>query len=302
MIVVFEKKPKLEIHSACEADLVVKPSDISFDDLPGGSVLIRVKIRNDGMLRSDPTFMRLESAPLGAFVPWRPLAELAVPALSPGESIELSTEAARFRPATLGSFDRVPPKTLLTAVNASPDEPAPQLGGLAAMFNLLRGKTAVPSKGLSLAPDMWEIVEREQPHWAGNIHVFIGIRDVERHFAKSLRIHPGRTNMAIFTVGEPRAHDAYAFDLVGLGPDWQARLFDVSHSKTLVPGSSNTPIEELQWVQSSGSLMITLDVRPPADCKQGRVEIHVTQQSSLKKAVVEFDLDPTARGPGCYAT
>src|SRR5215472_5826086 len=113
MIAVFEKNPKVEIPSACEAkeaDLVVKPSDISFHDLPGGSVLIRVKIRNDGMLRSEPTIMGLESAPLGAFVPWRPLAELLVPALDPGEAIELSTEAAKFRPATLGSFDRVPPK------------------------------------------------------------------------------------------------------------------------------------------------------------------------------------------------
>jgi hypothetical protein len=301
MIAVFEKKPKVEIHSACEANLAVQPSDISFQDLPGGSVLIRVKVRNDGMLRSEPTLMGLESAPLGAFVPWRPLAELVVPALNPGEAIELSTEAARFRPATLGSFDRVPPKTLLTAINASPDETALQAGGgLAAMFNFLRGKRTVPNRAVALAPDMWEIVEQEQPHWAGNIHVFLGARDVERHMSKELRIYPGRINMAMFTVGGLKGRDAYAFDLVGLSPGWQARLFDVSNAKTLVPGYSDKPIQEIQWVQSAGSLMITLEVRPPADCKQGGVEVHVTQQSSLKKAVVEFELDPAARGKGCY--
>jgi hypothetical protein len=48
-------------------------------------------------------------------------------------------------------------------------------------------------------------------------------------------------------------------------------------------------------------MIIMLMTEPPAGCKQGRVEVRVTQRSSGKKAVVEFDLDPAAQGPGCYA-
>src|SRR5439155_23685734 len=42
--------------------------------------------------RSQVLVIRLESAPLGAFVPWQPLTQLLVPALEPGESRDLSTE------------------------------------------------------------------------------------------------------------------------------------------------------------------------------------------------------------------
>jgi hypothetical protein len=78
-------------------------------------------------------------------------------------------------------------------------------------------------------------------------------------------------------------------------------LFDATRGRSLVPERSDAPIQQPQWVEATGgSMIITMMTEPPADCAQGRVEVHVTQRSSRKKAVVEFDLDPAAQGPGCY--
>lgn len=304
-----QPRPELAVHSQSEADLIVDPSDISFHDLDKERVLIRVRVRNGGTQRSKRTFIRLQSAPLGAFVPWRPLAVLPVPPLEPGESRELSCEAAASHPAALGSFDRLPPKTVLTAVDAAPDEPAPQPGaGLTAMLELFRrartdrmpAKSA-PAKGPSLAPDLWDLVGREQPHWAGNINVFIGTQAVERHMANALRIYPGRPNLAMFLVGGLGIPDAYAFGIEGLPSGWQAALYDVTTAKTLVVGASDASIPEREWVETDGPLMIMLAVRPPAVCEEGNVKVQVTRRSNETSAVVEFNLDPTSQGPGCYA-
>src|SRR5262249_52981078 len=144
-------------------------------------------VHNDGPDRSMPTSMRVESAPLGAFVPWQPLTTLSVPPILPGESRQVSTVVARPRPTPLGDVNRIPPKKLRTAVN-SPDQPAPQpAAGLISMLRLLRrGQSArsVPGRAdadtTSLAPDLWDLLGRGQPYWAGNINVFIGSHPVER--------------------------------------------------------------------------------------------------------------------------
>ena len=305
-MVVMEKRPELKVHSGYEAELRVERTEISFHDLAADKVRVQVTVRNVGADCSPPTPMRLESAPLGAFVPWQPLTQLLVPALEPGESRELITDVSRSRVTPLGDFNRVPPKRLLTAVN-SPDQPSPQPGtGLGAILNLLRrGQTAPPSdRGLaerpSLAPDLWDLLGRGQPHWAGNINVFVGTRPVERHLARALRIYPGRTNLVMFMVGSPAMPDAFAFELVGLAPDWIAALYDVTNQKNLLVDPSNVPIEETQWVESSRGLLVMLATHPPADCATGNVEVHVTRRSCRKAAIVEFDLDPAAQGTGCY--
>jgi len=306
---ILEETTELQVRSHCNAELVVEPTDITFENLANDTVMIRVRIRNEGEHRSSPTHIRLESAPFGAFVPWRPLAILPVPALEPGESRELSVAAGRPHPMPMGDFDRVPPMRVLTALNASPDERSRQpVTGFAALQDLIRkqrtarpaGKTTVPTRRM-LPPDLWELIGREQPHWAGNINVFVGDRAVERHRAKALRIYSGRTNMAMFIVGGPGQRDAYLFDIVGLASDWKAGLHDVTGGKTFVVHSSDKPLLERQWVESAaGMMMVMLAVRPPAICEEGKVQVHVTRRSCGKTAVVEFDLDPTAQGAGCY--
>ncbi|HWX23215.1 MAG TPA: hypothetical protein VN578_25210 [Candidatus Binatia bacterium] len=301
-----EKRPELEVRSRYEAELHVERTDISFHDLSGDRVRIQVTVHNAGAHRSPPTPMRLESAPLGAFVPWHPLAQLLVPALEPGESRELSTDVARSQPTPLGDFNLVPPNRLLTAVT-SPEQSSPQSGtGFAGMLNLFRrGQTTRSSGGdlaarRSLAPDLWELVGRGQAHWAGNINVFIGTHPVERHLAKALRVYPGRTNLAMFVVGGPGKRDAYAFEVVGLAPDWNADLYDTRNNRSLVINPADVPIEEMQWVESDGGLIVMLATQPPADCRTGNLEVHVTRRSCGETAVVEFNLDPAAQGAGCY--
>src|SRR5262245_35580907 len=109
-MLVMEERPTLKTTLENESELRVEPTDIVFHDLPGDGLRSQVTVHNAGEQRSRPTPVRLESAPLGAFVPWRPLAQLIVPALEPGESREVSTEVTRPRPVPLGNFDRVPPQ------------------------------------------------------------------------------------------------------------------------------------------------------------------------------------------------
>src|SRR5262245_2267681 len=91
LMVVTEIKPERVIRSATENELRVERTEILFHDLDRDTVEICVTVHNDGEERSLPTVMTLESAPLGAFVPWRPLTRLRVPALEPGEAREIRT-------------------------------------------------------------------------------------------------------------------------------------------------------------------------------------------------------------------
>lgn len=308
-----DKGAELKVLSKFSAGLAVDPSDITFDDLTRDTVIVRVKIRNEGDRRSSPTYIRLESAPFGAFVPGRALVMLPVPALGPGESRELSVQARRPHPKPLGDFNRVPPMNVLKALSASPDERPRKPGaaaanGFVALMDLLRGRVTSRSgkdgkgaTGPELPPDLWELLGREQPHWAGNINVFVGDRAVERHVAKALRVYSGKTNLAMFVVGGPGKRDGYTFNLVGLPTDWKAVLYDVTGSKTLVVGSGVNPVQQRQWVETVGGMMLVmLAVRPPIICEDGKVQVHVTRRSCKKTAVVEFNLDPTAQGTGCY--
>lgn len=307
-MIVLEKTVELFTSYGPEAELVVEPNDISFHTIDRETVMVQVRVRNEGKISSKPTFMSLETAPLGTFVPWRPLALVPVPALKPGESRDVSLFAARPHPPTLGRFDRIPPRNLLTAVNASPDEPAPQSGaGFAGVWDLLRSRKPARVEGRapggqrpSVAPDLWELFGRKQPHWAGNINVFIGDKAVERHCATALRIYPGRANMAVFLVGGPGTPDAYAFSLAGLNSNWEAALVDVTHANTLLAGATDEPIHDTDWVEARGGLSIMLVVKPPIGCEQGNLEVHVTRKSTRESAKVEFNLDPAAHGPGCY--
>lgn len=310
-MVVLEKRPELAVGvgEEAESELCVERTDISFVDLPGNKVRVEVTVHNAGEHRSAPTAVRLESAPLGAFVRWRPLARLAVPALEPGESRELSVDIRRPRPVPLGDFNRVPPRLLVTSVSP-PDQPAQPDARLTALVNLFRRtQTRRPapldlaggrSLDGSLAPDLRDLLGKRQPHWAGNINVFVGARPVERHMARALRIYPGRTNLAMFMVGNPGQRDAFAFEVEALMPGWTAALYDTTGHGNLLPSPSDRPIQETRWVESNGGLLVILATQPPADCRVGNVEVHVTRRTSNEKAVVEFNLDPCAQGPGCY--
>lgn len=302
-MLVMESKPGLSAATRRAAELRVERTDIVFCNPVADRVRIQVTVRNVGESPAAPTTMTIESAPFGAFVKWRPLRQLPVPSLKPGESLTLSLDAPRPRPAPLGNFNRIPPHRLLTALSAADLPPGPI--GVQAFFQRWLKLQSAPSQrspaDIPLAPDIWDLVDRRQSHWVGNLNVFIGDQPVERHLAQALRVYAGYTNLAMFVVGNPGEREAFAFELSGLDPTWNAALYDATHGRSLEIGPSAAYIEESKWINSNGGLFVMLATQPPKDCQVGKLEVQVTRRSDQKTAIVEFDLNPAAAGPGCYS-
>jgi hypothetical protein len=277
-------------------ELRIERTDIRFFNLRPDRILLEITLRNEGDAPSLPTPVVVAAAPLGAFVPWRPLLSLAAPMVEAGQSIQLRTEIARVRPAVLGPPDQVPPRRLLTALGAA-DDRSGRGGGPGALWpQVLRDA----SRMLALPADPMELLGRTNVHWAGNLNVFVRGKAVERHLAQALRIYPGRLNMAMFVLGDGR-EDGYAFHLSGEGARWDARLYDASDRETLsltVPNDGK--IGEREWIDVSQQRIMMLALCPPRVCSRGTVGVNVEQRSTGKTAVVEFSLDPDAAGPGCF--
>jgi hypothetical protein len=274
MISTLSHRPELAVGEQLHIDR----TDINFFNVDPEQVVIEITITNVGELPSQETVAVIQAAPLGAFVPWRSLTALRVPSLSPGESRTLRTRARRVRPTPLGKPSRVTPRQLLTALDQDDRRP------------LRPGELPV---------DLMALLSRGNPHFAGNLNVFVGQVEVERHMAQALRVYPGQVNMAMFVVGSRR--DAYAFHLAGSGAGWDAVLYHGNSADRLdrVLDCSD-PIEEDCWIELGGQGLMILTLCPPQECKEGSVEVHVTQRSTQKRAIVEFSLDPAAAGPGCY--
>jgi hypothetical protein len=268
--------------------LSLERNDINFANITPERVAIAVTLRNRGDQPSEERVAIVQAAPLGAFVPWRPLDAVLVPSLEPGESFTLRLEARRGKPAPLGPPDRLPPQRLLTALGAGDGD-----GRRAA------ARRRVGAGAVELPADPIELMGRRNPHWAGNLNIFVNHKPVERHLAQALRIYPGRVNAAMFVVGQRR--DQYRFSLAGDGADWDAALYDMAACTSLrhAPGHTD-PVALNQWLPAEGMRLLMLAVVPPARCRQGTVEVHVEQRSTGRLAVVEFSLDAAAAGPGCY--
>jgi hypothetical protein len=287
-------------------DLRVRRTDINFENRRPGLVDIRIVVTNISSEYTEPTHADISAAPLGAFVPWRALTTVPVPGLAPSESYVIRTQARQRRCQPLGTPDRVPPRQLLVALGADDDNQPPPTSTFPQKLMSLLGipGSAAPRTDEDIAPgqlpaDPLTLVGRGSPHWAGNLNIFIGGRPVERHMAKSLRVYPGRSNLAMFIVGSGR--DAYSFDLKGDAAAWQAALFDSTPSRSLLPGNRGMVVLLRRRVELSGPALMILALHPPATCAQGAVEVHVKQYSTGQTAIVEFSLDPQAAGPGCYA-
>jgi hypothetical protein len=294
------------------ADLLeVRRQDIEFADIAPGRVGIAVTVANVGVRPTPPGRALIQSAPLGAFVPWQTLTTLPVPSLEPGESVVLRAEAPRAIPRPLGPPDRLPPDRLLTALGFDGQDPAAaktssrgrvrRALGLFQTFRRLRPQADDDATGPSkLPPSPLDLLTGPSTYWAGNLNVFIGGNAVERHQARGLRILPEHTNLVMFCVGDGRP-DSYRFDLTGLGSGWEVMLFDPSSALTLSRGlSEGKPISLGAWIPMPCASVIFLALRPPAICREANVDVHVAQLSTQKSAVVEFSFDATAAGPGCY--
>jgi hypothetical protein len=259
--------------------LTVSREDIAFATIRPGVLSVEITIRNAGTRPSEPTFGILRSAPLGAFVPWRSLNVLRIPAINPGGAMVVRHRVQYRPPAALGDANKIPPGRLLTALGLDDSDE--------------------PNQGTGLADDVMSLLGRGGLHWAGNLNLFFPGADVERHTAQALRVYPGRLNVAMFIVGGSRG-DAYRFRLTGNATEWAARLLDTDFRQAIAHGASaSAGLKEDEWHRPTTGLLL-LAIEPPASTESGAVEVHVCQQSTGRQAVVEFTMDARADGPGCY--
>jgi hypothetical protein len=275
-----DTEPDVRHRPTGRGGLTVRREDIVFSTVRPGVLGIEITVHNTGSRRSEPTVGALRSAPLGAFVPWRPLDLVRIPAIPAGGSSAIRREVRCTPPAALGGADKVPPDRLLTALGLIEPEP--------------------PHRDNRPADDLMALVGQGGVHWAGNLNLFLGRVDVERHLAQALRVYPGRVNMAMFIVGTLGAKDAYRFRLSGDGCDWGARLFDGMSSRPIAASVGEGPdLADGEWHVPVSSVVL-LALQPPAAAETGAVNVHVEQRSTRREAVVEFTLDSRAAGPGCY--
>ncbi|MHC5007093.1 MAG: hypothetical protein ACYTGF_07020 [Planctomycetota bacterium] len=276
---------------SARSDLRVDRTGIRFWNSSPDTVTIEFTVRNTGTGRSSPTEAVIQAAPLGAFVAWRDLGRLAVPAVEPGQEIVLRAQAAcdplpaPTSPPTGARPQRVERARLRTARD---------------LFDRRRPEAVSDPVSLGTLPaDPLRALMCGSAHWAGNLNIFVGRRPTERHMAKALAVRPGRVNVAMFMVGT--GSDAYRFHLEGEVASWDTRLLGGYILSRVQPDKEDDraiPLDE--WFQVPGQTPVMLSFEPPEDCREGRLDAHVEQQSTGKKAIVEFGFDPSAVGPGCY--
>ncbi len=260
------------------ADLTVRRTDIRFWNESPEVVAIEFTVRNLGSAASAPTEATIAAAPLGVFVPGRPLTSVAVPSIEPGQEITVGTKVFTSPPPLVVKPEKATTGSLLTALDLADDDATAR--GTGAAF---------------LPGDLFRLLGNPSCHWAGNLNIFVGGKPVERHMAQALRIYPGKLNLAMFIVGS--GPDAYRFSLSGEGAAWESTLFEgpwFGRSKphdTIDPGT---------WLRVPNSTMLMLAIQPPEYCRNGSVSVEVEQQSTSDTAVVEFSLDANAAGPGCF--
>ena len=277
------------------SQILVQRTGIRFHNVDHEHVAIGIEVENLGPATLEPDTLHLEAAPFGAFVRWRPLATLALPALPPGRTV-MRMVVQQPRPRPLGRFSGFVPPSLWTA-SGFERERRLAVDRLLAVVQpmLLAGSSAISAPSTTLPPDLLDLLDGARPNWAGNLNVWVGTEAVERHRAPRLRIHAGRGNLAAFCVGD--RPDRYAFR-AECAAEWGFALYDVAGGASIECGRE--PWEEPRWHAVPGLSYVLLVLRPPRDCSRGEVLVHVTQRSSGKTAVVEFDLDSAAAGPGCY--
>ena len=276
--------------AASAAGLRADRTDISFQNVTPDLVRVDVSVTNDGDLWSPPTEVALQSAPLGAFLTWQPLLTLAVPPLAPHTSAVVSGSAWVPQPAPVAKPEEcwsMPPHLLQEFVETAAREAREEAEREAR--RLLRRPAPV------VAADPLALLGRNGYHWAGNIDVLMRGKAAERHLAQALRVYPGKTNAAMFFVGD--RNDGYKFELSGDVEDWQAELVDMTRSPSMKPGQApGVPTSEFREF-TRGTFYLLM--RVPKGAERGSVSIHVTRQSDAKEAVVEFSLDSRAAGAGC---
>jgi len=265
---------------ASGAQLTVERQGIRFWNVATDRVHIAIEVRNEGTARSRPTTARLRGAPLGAFVDWTPLAAVRVPAIEPGSSMVVETEARSPVTRPVADLSGRLPK----------DRPWPTARLLEAkgLLKLLQP----PAEPGVLPGDLMGLLSLRGFHWAGNIDVHVGDTAVERHQACT-RLHPGRVNMTYFTLGG--GAQAYTLRLEGEAAGWENALYDVAHNRRYDAADGVFTLEDV-----GTNRLLAYACKPPLELEHTKFGIQVERQPGGGQAVVEFDLDAVATGPGSF--
>jgi len=188
-------EPPLLLRSPASAGLrftppLIRREGISWTGGAGGQPLVvRLEFENPDAQPSAATLARIDVAPFGAFLPWRPLGRVAVPSLPSGSR-----------------------RVITVTVDAGTALPPPP-------------RSVVPAAGGLHFEDLRTFLCRMQScHFVGNLNVFVTRRKpVERHVKHSVGLRPGSENVALFSVGDGRS-DVYTFSIGRQEPGWDLRL------------------------------------------------------------------------------
>jgi hypothetical protein len=176
---------------------------IQWQTLDIGIVEISIELVNSTDEPTSDGMLMIEAAPLGAFVPHRPLTRVAVGSLEPGERRSMSVFVSR--DALNGASPAMPPID----------------------------RTSLP-KSIGAILDATKSM-----HWIGNLNVYFD-RDpkdsVERHCAFNLKVPAGNQVAAMFMLMEDCTLETKCSS-----PDWAARAEKViGHSALLVVDTPST--------------------------------------------------------------
>jgi hypothetical protein len=156
-----------------------------------GQVEIEVLLSNDSVERTSPGLLVLETAPLGAFVPFTPAIRVRVGALEPGGRGRIRTAVAR-------SF-------------------------LPGQGNFLPAMAEALARMPGLSPRFLDLLQHAE--WAGNLNVYFDRqpeRAVEVHRALGLKVQPGRP--VALMVDLPPDRTDYRVEVRTPSPGWSAEV------------------------------------------------------------------------------
>jgi len=158
--------------------------------IAGRPLKISFVVENLGLEPSAPQPVRIDVAPFGAFVPWRPLTSLTLPGIPPGGRVVMT--------ATAGDDD----------LPRRPDRPV--AGVTRVVAALMR---AIRRESEELRP----------VHMVGNLNVYVGdCEPVERHMKVAIGLQAGAENWSFFFIGDDRL-DSYTLRPEA-EPGWQVDI------------------------------------------------------------------------------
>ena len=271
------------------ADPVIAPTGISWTGGIGGRpLLVGLAFENPGDEPTRPTRAQVQVAAFGAFLPWQPVAPVAVPAILPGERRVVRTQM-NVRTRAFRQLRAADGAQRAAALGAAESVRGAQWAFLDTHFQKLYewiGDAQLPGT---------------DAHWVGNINVFVDQgKPSERHIKTRIGLQPGVANTTMFCVGDGQLA-TYAFSIERCEPNWRVEMYGFADPRTGT-GECTAPgvFEGEEGVLCAGRAYVGLRITPPREADTGSIAIHVKRRETEEETDVEFDLE-TAHGPAkCY--